>query len=128
MFVTSGKLSGKSIIKTGRYENGTWKVIQFLIKKTRNRKAVNIPFTAKGKLAEKIESIALGEKITVRFFVEGSKYGDKYYTNCIAIEVDKYIKKDKYQYGSVGFGDETYEDKNDYLQIDNNLFNQKNES
>ncbi len=128
MFVVTGKLSGKSVVKCGQSEKGSWKIIQFLIKKTKNRKPINIPLTAKGKLAEKIESIALGERITVKFFIEGNKYNDKIYTNCIATDVDKYIKKDKYQYGAVRFGDEVYEDKNDYLLIDNNLFNQKHES
>jgi hypothetical protein len=125
MFIVTGKLSGKSVIKSGQYENGTWRVIQFLIKKTRNKKPELIPFTAKGKLAEKIDSIAIGEKITISFFIEGSKYGEKYYTNCIATEVEKYIRKDKYKYGSVSFGNEQYEDKNDELRIDNNLYNQK---
>ena len=125
MFIVTGKLSGKSVVKYGQSERGAWKIIQFLVKKTKNRKPITIPLTAKGKLAEKIESIALGEKITVNFFIEGNKYNDKYYTNCIATEVEKYIRKDKYKYGSVTFGNEVYEDKNDYLLIDNNLFNQK---
>lgn len=125
MFVVTGKLSGKSVVKYGQSEKGSWKIIQFLIKKTRNRKLENIPFTAKGRLAEKIDSIALGEKVTIKFFIEGNKYNDKYFTNCIATEIDKYIKKEKYKYGSVSFGNEVYEDKSDYLLIDNNLFNQK---
>jgi hypothetical protein len=37
-------------------EKGTWRIIQFLIKKTRNKKIETIPFTAKGKLADKIDA------------------------------------------------------------------------
>jgi hypothetical protein len=125
MFIVTGKLSGKSVVKSGQSENGTWRIIQFLIKKTRNKKLENIPFTAKGKLAEKIDGILLGERITIRFFIEGSKYGDKYFTNCIATEVEKYVKKDKYKYGSVSFGNDLYNDETENLLKDNNLFNQQ---
>jgi len=125
MFTVTGKLSGKSVVKSGQSEKGTWRIIQFLIKKTRNKKMETIPFTAKGKLADKIDDIILGEKISVRFFIEGNKYGDKYFTNCIAVEVEKYVKKDKYKYGSVSFGNELYYDQTENLIKDNNLFNQK---
>ena len=97
MFVVTGKLSGKSFIKQGVSEKGAWKIITFLIDKTRNRKPIKIPITAKGKLADKIEQIPAGEKLVVRFFIEGKKYNDKYFTECVAYEIEKYVPKAKYR-------------------------------
>jgi hypothetical protein len=111
-------------MKSGITENGTWKVITFLIEKTRRKKPIKIPFVAKGKLAEKVESIVVGEKLTIRFYIEGKKYNDKYFTDCIAIEIDKFVTKSKYQFGSIAFGNEVFEDGHHELQKDNNLFNQ----
>jgi hypothetical protein len=115
MFIVTGKLSNKSNIKTGVSEKGAWKIINFLIEKTRKRKPIKIPITAKGKLAEKIESIALGEKIVVKFYIEGKKYNDKYFTDCVAIDIDKYVPKSKVLYGNV-------RDNDFEFTKDNNLF------
>lgn len=116
MFIVRGKLSSKSDIKTGVSENGSWKIITFLLEKTRRKKPIKIPITAKGKLAEKIESIALGEKLVVNFFIEGKKHNDRYFTNCIATDIDKYVPKSKVLYGKTN--------ENDFEFIkDTNLFN-----
>jgi len=50
MFIVTGKLSNKSNIKTGVSEKGAWKIINFLIEKTRKRKPIKIPITAKEKI------------------------------------------------------------------------------
>ena len=123
MFTVTGKLSNKSMMKTGVTEKGTWRVINFCIEKTRRRKPIKIPITAKGGLAEKIESIAIGEKITIRFFIEGKKYNDRYLTDCIAMEVEKYVPKAKY--GQVSFGEQTLNENEFEFSKDNSLFNQK---
>lgn len=98
MFVVTGKLSDKSFVRTGVSEKGAWKIIHFLIEKTRRRKVIKIPLMAKGKLAEKIEGIAVGEKIVVHFFIEGKKYNEKYFTDCVATEIDKFVPKSKIKY------------------------------
>jgi hypothetical protein len=116
MFIVNGKLSDKSFVKTGVSENGAWKIIHFLIEKTRKRKPIKIPLVAKGKLAEKIESIALGEKIVVNFFIEGRKHNDRYFTNCVATEIDKYVRKSRYKY--------EYKDSDFEFNKDYNLFNE----
>ena len=123
MFIVTGKLSDKSIMKTGVSEKGIWKIMTFLIEKTRKRKPLKIPFTAKGKLADKINDIAIGEKITIRFFIEGKKYNDKYFTDCVAIEIDKFVSKPKYQ---VSFGEQVYNEQTCEFVKDNNLFNNNN--
>lgn len=123
MFSVTGKLSNKAMLKSGVSEKGVWKILSFCIEKTRRRKPIKIPITAKGALAEKINDIAIGEKITVRFFIEGKKYNDKYITDCIAIEVDKYVPKSKY--GQVTFGDKEYGEQDYEFKKDNSLFNQK---
>ena len=115
MFVVTGKLSNKSIVKTGVSEKGSWKIINFLIQKTRKNKPIKIPIIAKGKLAEKIDSIALGEKVVVRFFIEGKKYNDKYFTDCIAIDIDKFVPKSKIISGM-------YKDNDFEFLKDNTLF------
>ena len=123
MFTVTGKLSDKSLVKSGVSEKGAWKIIVFLIEKTRKRKAIKIPITAKGKLAERIDNIAIGEKLTVRFFIEGNKYNDKYFTNCIAIEIDKYVPKKTFEHGQVTFGNEVFNENEIEFKDDRHLFN-----
>lgn len=122
MFVVSGKLSDKSLIKSGVSEKGAWRVIVFLIEKTRKRKPIKIPIVAKGKLAEKIDGIMVGEKLTVRFFIEGKKFNDRYYTDCIAIEIEKYTPKAKYQYGQVMVNDQVFQEGSEEFLPDSHLF------
>jgi hypothetical protein len=123
MFVTTGKLSAKSLIKEGVSEKGAWKVIMFLLEKTRKRKPIKIPIIAKGKLASLIDSTMIGEKITVKFYIEGKKFNEKYFTDCVAIEVEKYVPKAKYEHGHVSFNGEVLDERHDILKEDNNLFN-----
>jgi len=120
MFTVVGRLSNKSLVKSGVSENGAWRIIQFLVEKTRRGKQIKIPITAKGKLAELIDGIALREKITVRFFIEGKEYKGKYYTDCVAIEIEKYTPKAKFQYAS-SIGKEPTELDFELTQ-DNHLF------
>ena len=110
-------------MKTGVSEKGTWRVINFCVEKTRRRKPIKIPIVAKGGLADKINEIALGEKITVKFFIEGKKYNDRYLTDCIALDVEKYVRRAKY--GQTTFGDETYNENQFEFNKDNSLFNQE---
>lgn len=123
MFTVTGKLSDKSLVKSGVSEKGAWRIIVFLIEKTRKRKVIKIPITAKGKLAERIDNIAIGEKLTVRFFIEGNKYNDKYFTNCIAIEIDKYVPKKIFEHGQVTFGNEVFDENQMEFKDDRHLFN-----
>ena len=122
MFTVSGILSDKSLVKSGVSEKGTWKIITFLIEKTRMKKKIKIPIIAKGKLADRIDGIAIGERLTIRFYIKGNQYNDKYFTDCIAIEIDKFISKKKWEHGAVSFGNEVFEDKNDELKQDSHLF------
>jgi hypothetical protein len=122
MFTVTGKLSNKSLIKSGVSEVGAWKIVVFIIEKTRNRKPIKIPFTAKGKLAIKIDDIPIGEKITVDFYIEGKKYNERYYTDCVATSVDKYVPKKKYVHGQVSFGDDVFSDNSEFLGRDIHLF------
>jgi len=125
MFVVTGKLSNKSLVKSGVSEVGTWKIIQFLIEKTRNRKPIFIPLIAKGKLADKIDDIPIGERIKVDFYIEGKNYNGKYYTDCISTSIDKYIPRKKWIHGQVTFGNDVFEDGSENLGKDIHLFKDK---
>jgi hypothetical protein len=125
MFVVTGKLSNKSLVKSGVSEHGAWKIVVFIIEKTRNKKPIKIPLTAKGKLAIKVDDIPIGEKITVEFFIEGKKYNDKYFTDCIATNVDKYVPKKKYIHGQVSMGNEVFSDDSELLDTDIHLFREE---
>ena len=127
MFTVTGKLSNKSLIKSGISENGAWKIVMFLIEKTRHKQPIKIPLIAKGKLAIKIDDIPIGEKLTVEFYIEGKKYNEKYYTDCIATNVDKYVPKKKYIHGQVTFGNEVFDDNSELLGKDIHLFKDNNE-
>jgi hypothetical protein len=126
MFVVTGKLSNKSLIKSGISENGAWKIMMFLVEKTRNRKPIFIPIIAKGKLADKIDGVPIGERIKVDFYIEGKPYNGKYFTDCIATNIDKYIPKKKWIHGQVTFGDETFSDGSENLGTDIHLFKEEN--
>lgn len=126
MFVVTGKLSNKSLIKSGISENGAWKIMMFLVEKTRNRKSIKIPIIAKGKLADKIDSVPIGERIKVDFYIEGKPYNGKYFTDCIATSIEKYVPKKKWIHGQVTFGNEVYEDGSENLGTDIHLFKEEN--
>lgn len=126
MFVVTGKLSNKSLIKSGVSENGAWKIMMFLVEKTRNRKPIFIPIIAKGKLADKIDSVPIGERIKVDFYIEGKPYNGKYFTDCIATSIEKYIPKKKWIHGQVTFGGETFSDGSENLGTDIHLFKEEN--
>lgn len=125
MFATSGILTNKSLVKSGVSENGTWKILSFLIKKTKFKKPILIPLIAKGKLAEKLDGIQIGEKIRVEFYIDGQKYNEKYYPNCIATDIEKYIPKKKFQYGQVSYDNEVFDDGKDNLTLDLHLFKEE---
>ena len=125
MFVVTGKLSNKSLVKSGVSDNGAWKIVMFLIEKTRNRKPIKIPLIAKGKLADKLDDIPIGERLKVQFFIEGKPYNGKYYTDCIATDIDKFVPKKKWVHGQASFGNEAFDDKSQDLNKDIHLFQQE---
>ena len=127
MFIVTGKLSNKSLIKSGVSDKGAWKIVMFLIEKTMNRKPIKIPLIAKGKLADKLDDIPIGERLKVQFFIEGKPYNGKYYTDCIATDIDKFVPKKKWVHGQVSYGNESFSDGSEFLNKDTNLFKQENE-
>ncbi|HWY13071.1 MAG TPA: DUF3127 domain-containing protein [Bacteroidia bacterium] len=127
MFKVIGKLVGKSLIKEGVSGEGrAWKIVQFLIEKTKNKKLIKIPFIAKGKLAEKVETIPYGERIKIEFFIKGSEYNKKWFTDAIATDVDKFVSKKKYEHGSVSYNNEAFNNADDFLNTDLQLFSKEN--
>ena len=122
MFTVRGKLSNKSLVKSGVSERGTWQIIQFLIEKTKNKKPIFIPVIAKGKLADKIDETPIGEKIKVEFYIEGKPYNGKYFTDCIATSIEKYVPKKKWIHGQVTFGNEVFDDTSLHLEKELHLF------
>jgi len=125
MFTVTGKLSNKSLIKSGVSDIGVWKVMMFLVEKTRNKKPIKIPFIAKGKMADKMDNIPVGEKVTVNFYIEGKPYNGKYFTDCIATEIDKYVPKKKWVHGQAAVGDEVFNDGSENLNTDIHLFKEE---
>jgi len=121
MFFVTGKLSDKAFIKTGTSDYGKWTVIQFLITKKRKGKTIKIPITAKGKLAEKLDNFVVGEKLRIEFFIEGKEYNSKFYTECYAISIEKYVKKQYF----ITHGNEMFEGEKDIIQIDNHIFKEQ---
>lgn len=122
MFRISGTLSSKSLIKTGVADYGSWKATTFLIKKTRKKKKIVIPLVARGYWADIIDQTPVGEKLGVEFYIEGRKYKDNYYPNCVVINVSRKEKKKKVK-------DELNFKKSkitDYFVKDKNLFNNIN--
>jgi len=95
MLKINGKLISKSIIKTGKNERGEWRVIEFVIEKTYNKKKRKVAFTAIGKNADLVNNIEYKERITVTFFPECfySEKHNKHFTELKAVGVEKYVKR-----------------------------------
>lgn len=124
MFFVTGKIVSKSLVKSGVSEKGAWKMITFLIEKTKHKKKIKIPFVAKGKLAEKVSEIVLGQRITIQFYIFGREHGGNYYPNVVATDVEKYVKKPKY----TGHYDneKVWNSPNTFLQTESQLFTSDN--
>ena len=95
MLKLNGRLISKSLIKSGVSEHGEWKIIEFVIERTYNRKKIKIAFTTGGKRAELVNSIEYKERITVTFIPSCfySEKHNKHFTELKAIEIEKYVKK-----------------------------------
>jgi len=122
MFFVTGKLSDKAFKKTGVSENGAWTIIQFLIVKKRKGKPIKIPIIARGKLANKLDDFVVGEKLRIEFYIEGKEFNGKFYTECYALSIEKYVKKQYF----ITHGSEMFEGEKDIIQIDNHLFKEQN--
>lgn len=95
MLCITGKLAGKSLIHEGVSQYGTWRIVRFFIEKTFNKKKCKIIFTAKGKLADKVFSILLNEKLDIYFFPDCKEVNSKWYTELRAVSVEKYVPANK---------------------------------
>ena len=120
MFFVTGKIVNKSLIKNGVSDKGSWKIITFLIEKTKNKKKIKLPFTAKGSLAEKVSEISLGQKVRVEFYIVGREYNGRYYPDVIATDIEKYVNKKKSY--PVHIGDETFVSSDNFLNSELQLF------
>lgn len=94
----NGKLISKSFIQTGTGQFGEWKKIDFTITKIFDKKKYTIPFQANGRLAELLNNIQLGERITIRYIPVGifSELKTKWWCNNKAIEIEKWTPKKKF--------------------------------
>ena len=95
MFSTIGIIKGKSLLMQGESENGKWKTINFGLKKQFNKKKTDVYFTAHGSLASTIEKIKVGEKVRIEFFPKSKEYKGRWFTELVAVSVEKYIQKSK---------------------------------
>jgi hypothetical protein len=92
----TGRFVSKSLIKSGESEFGKWKIINFLIEKTYNKKKYKIYFVAKGKWADFVETIPVKERITIHYIPECKEYApNKWATDLKAIEIEKYVPAKK---------------------------------
>jgi len=120
MLKLSGRLISKSLIRSGVSEHGEWKIVEFVIQRTYNKKKIKIAFTASGKKADLINSISYKEKLTITFVPNcflSSKH-NKYFTELKAIEIDKWVKKHNHD---VYFNNERLNESDYELKKDNQL-------
>jgi hypothetical protein len=90
----TGRLIHKSLVKSGKSEFGDWKIINFVIEKTFQKKKYKALFVAKGKWANFVDAIAYKERITVHFVIDSKEYApSKWGTDLRAIEIEKYVSK-----------------------------------
>ena len=60
----NGKLVSKSLIKSGKSERGEWRIIEFVIQRTYNKKKIKVAFIASGKNADLVNNIEYNERIS----------------------------------------------------------------
>ncbi len=87
MFQVTGRISGKKPIKTGVTSNGEWKILVFSITKRYNKEQHHFWFTAKGKKADLLLKLRIGEKIDIDFVPKHTIKGDHVWTENIVEEV-----------------------------------------
>lgn len=95
MLTLNGRLISKSLIKEGVGQHGAWKIMEFVIERTYNKKKIKVAFTVGGKNADLVNTISFKERITVDF-IPACHYSDKYkkyFTELKAISIQKYVKK-----------------------------------
>lgn len=126
MFTVNGRLISKSLLKEGVGEHGEWKIIEFVIQRSFNKKKIKLAFTTGGKRAELVNSIPYKEKITVTFIPSCyySEKHNKHFVELKAIEVDKYVPKKRVD---VFYDGERLNESDYHLKKDNQLdFREKN--
>ncbi len=90
----TGRLIHKSLIKKGQGQFGEWKIVEFMIEKSFQKKKYKALFAAKGKWADFIEQVPVKEKITVHYIIDSKEFKGRWFTDLRAIEIEKYVKKD----------------------------------
>lgn len=123
MFRVSGTLSAKTMLKKGISQKGSWKIATFLLKKTRQKKPIQIPLVARGYWAGVIDEMLTGEKINVEFYIESRKYNGRYYPNCVVTNI---VRKEKRIKKADELNFRKSKNYDNLIIKDTNLFNQIN--
>lgn len=93
MLYLSGKLKDRSESKPVSGTHGEFIIINFSIEKTHKSQKKIITFTARGKLAEKINNFDLNVKMRIYFYPNCSLYNNRWFTELVAENVDIYKKE-----------------------------------
>lgn len=93
--------------------NGDFLSLFFVITKRMDKKKRNIGFNCYGKLAEKVSTYNLKDKVEVQYIIDTNKYNDKWFTNLKAKTVDRVIDKPKKNYNQIKLIEHTKNDYND---------------
>lgn len=125
MLELNGRLVSKSLIKSGVSQHGEYRIIEFVIERTYNKKKIKVAFTAVNKKADLVNDISFKERIKVTFVPSCfySEKHNKHFTELKAIEVEKYVPKNKVDiyYNRERLNDSDYDLKRDnQLQFKDN--------
>ena len=96
MFRITGRISSKAIIRQGVSRFGNWKIMRFTITKQHNKEKVQFCFTAKGKLAELVNKLEYNERVEINFFPKCEHVGERWFTELMAVDVEIYVGKQRY--------------------------------
>lgn len=115
----------KSTVKTGTNEFGEWSIVNFVLRKTFQKKKYDMLFTAKGKWAKFINNVPYKEKITVHYYIKSTEFKpQKWATDLVAFEIEKHVPKNHI---TVRFGEQEFNPINPEITPDLQLdFNKKN--
>lgn len=80
----TGKIKTILPLETGEGKNGTWKKQSFVIDYTDGNYPKQAAFIIMGDKTEKLNSVRVGQEVTVGFAVASREYNGRWYTDCQA--------------------------------------------
>jgi hypothetical protein len=88
MFHKTAKISGKMPIKSGTSAKGEWKIIVFSITYRYKKHQRHLWLTARGKKADLVNKLRIGDKVDVEFVPQQNSSGERIFTDLLVEHIE----------------------------------------